>query len=162
MIERCGGANGSIRFEPEINHGANAGLVNALQLLQPIKDQYPEVGWADLIQLASAAAIEQAGERKITGLAYDRSSDVRTAKQDRRVTRKMFLMVTKQLLTCGAEHEIGGRRELEKRVPKTKWYGSPYKLVTDFVEMTGGMGSTCFDLVMKTKGGLHGVTLPYS
>ena len=22
----CGGANGSIRFEPEINHGANAGL----------------------------------------------------------------------------------------------------------------------------------------
>ncbi|CAB1113288.1 APX [Ectocarpus sp. CCAP 1310/34] len=58
---RCGGANGSIRFEPEINHGANAGLVNALQLLQPIKDKHPEVGWADLIQLASAAAIEQAG-----------------------------------------------------------------------------------------------------
>lgn len=60
--DRCGGANGSIRFEPEINHGANAGLVNALQLLQPIKDKHPEVGWADLIQLASAAAIEQAGE----------------------------------------------------------------------------------------------------
>lgn len=60
--DRCGGANGSIRFEPEINHGANAGLVNALQLLQPIKDKHPEVGWADLIQLASAAAIEQAGK----------------------------------------------------------------------------------------------------
>ena len=62
LRDRCGGANGSIRFEPEINHGANAGLVNALQLLQPIKDKHPEVGWADLIQLASAAAIEQAGK----------------------------------------------------------------------------------------------------
>ncbi|CAN0212291.1 unnamed protein product, partial [Ascophyllum nodosum] len=56
-----GGATASIRFEPEINHAANAGLVNALHLLQPIKDKHPEVGWADLIQLASAAAIEEAG-----------------------------------------------------------------------------------------------------
>lgn len=61
---RCGGANASIRFEPEINHGANAGLINALQLLQPIKDKHPEAGWADLIQLASATAIEAAGEPK--------------------------------------------------------------------------------------------------
>ncbi|CAN0264344.1 unnamed protein product [Pylaiella littoralis] len=58
---RCGGANGSIRFEPEINHDANAGLVIGLKLLQPIKDKHPDVGWADLIQLASATAIEQAG-----------------------------------------------------------------------------------------------------
>ncbi|CAM9575050.1 unnamed protein product [Scytosiphon promiscuus] len=61
VFPRYGGANGSIRFEPEINHGANAGLANALQLLQPIKDKHPEVGWADLIQLASATAIEEAG-----------------------------------------------------------------------------------------------------
>ncbi|CAN0137971.1 unnamed protein product, partial [Laminaria digitata] len=57
----CGGANGSIRFAPEINHGANAGLSIAVKLLQPIKDKHPEVGWADLIQLASATAIEQCG-----------------------------------------------------------------------------------------------------
>ena len=59
---RCGGANASIRFDPEINHGANAGLSIAVGLLQPIKDRHPEVGWADLIQLASATAIEQCGE----------------------------------------------------------------------------------------------------
>ncbi|CAN0346385.1 unnamed protein product, partial [Ectocarpus sp. 6 AP-2014] len=58
---RCGGANGSIRFEPEINHEANLGLVFGLKLLQPLKDKYPEVGWADLIQLASATAVEEAG-----------------------------------------------------------------------------------------------------
>ncbi|CAM9629938.1 unnamed protein product [Ectocarpus sp. 6 AP-2014] len=58
---RQGGANGSIRFEPEINHGANAGLTTALKLLTPIKKKFEEVGWADLMQLASATAVEVAG-----------------------------------------------------------------------------------------------------
>ncbi|XP_052202134.1 probable L-ascorbate peroxidase 6, chloroplastic/mitochondrial isoform X2 [Diospyros lotus] len=60
-----GGANGSLRFEVELKHGANAGLVNALKLLQPIKDKYPGVTYADLFQLASATAIEEAGGPKI-------------------------------------------------------------------------------------------------
>lgn len=34
------------------------GLVNALKLLQPIKEKYSNVTYADLFQLASATAIE--------------------------------------------------------------------------------------------------------
>ncbi|KAF8693411.1 hypothetical protein HU200_038805 [Digitaria exilis] len=60
-----GGADGSLRFEPELNHGANAGLINALKLIQPIKDRYPSITYADLFQLASATAIEEAGGPKI-------------------------------------------------------------------------------------------------
>ncbi|RZC54410.1 hypothetical protein C5167_013265 [Papaver somniferum] len=60
-----GGANGSLRFDVELKHGANAGLVNALKLLQPIKEKYPGVTYADLFQLASATAIEDAGGPKI-------------------------------------------------------------------------------------------------
>nr|AHK10128.1 peroxidase 2 [Hevea brasiliensis] len=60
-----GGANGSLRFEIELKHGANAGLVNALNLLQPIKDKYSGVTYADLFQLASATAIEEAGGPKV-------------------------------------------------------------------------------------------------
>ncbi|KAL4565796.1 hypothetical protein LXL04_029902 [Taraxacum kok-saghyz] len=45
--------------------GANGRLVNALKLLQPIKDKYTNVTYADLFQLASATAIEQAGGPKI-------------------------------------------------------------------------------------------------
>ncbi|XP_071723024.1 L-ascorbate peroxidase S, chloroplastic/mitochondrial-like, partial [Rutidosis leptorrhynchoides] len=60
-----GGANGSLRFEVELKHGANAGLVNALNLIQPIKDKYSGVTYADLFQLASATAIEEAGGPKI-------------------------------------------------------------------------------------------------
>lgn len=58
---QCGGANGSIRFKPEIDHGANAGLSAALALLEPIKAKYPDVSYADLYQMASAVAVEVAG-----------------------------------------------------------------------------------------------------
>ncbi|OMO78555.1 Heme peroxidase, plant/fungal/bacterial [Corchorus olitorius] len=60
-----GGANGSLRFEVELKHAANAGLVNALKLIQPIKDKYSGITYADLFQLASATAIEEAGGPKI-------------------------------------------------------------------------------------------------
>ncbi|CAK9080071.1 unnamed protein product [Durusdinium trenchii] len=56
-----GGANGAIRFDPEMNMGANAGLDKARGYLETIQKNHPSVSWADLIQLASATAIEMAG-----------------------------------------------------------------------------------------------------
>eukprot|EP00244_Chara_vulgaris_P013546 TRINITY_DN778_c0_g1_i1.p1 TRINITY_DN778_c0_g1~~TRINITY_DN778_c0_g1_i1.p1 ORF type:complete len:509 (-),score=94.70 TRINITY_DN778_c0_g1_i1:888-2309(-) len=61
----AGGATASIRFKPEIDHCANAGLINALKLVEPIKEKFPAVTYADLFQLASATAIEVAGGPKI-------------------------------------------------------------------------------------------------
>lgn len=61
----AGGAIGSIRFDPEINHGANAGLSGALTLLGPVKEKYPDVSYADIFQMASARGIELAGGPKI-------------------------------------------------------------------------------------------------
>lgn len=60
-----GGANGSLRYDIELKHAANAGLTNALNLLNPIKNKYPNISWADLFQLASATAVEEAGGPKI-------------------------------------------------------------------------------------------------
>ncbi|XP_044974203.1 probable L-ascorbate peroxidase 6, chloroplastic/mitochondrial [Hordeum vulgare subsp. vulgare] len=62
---KCGGANGSLRFEIELKHAANAGLVNALKLIEAIKDKYRSVTYADLFQLASATAVEEAGGPRI-------------------------------------------------------------------------------------------------
>lgn len=59
--DNTGGANASIRFDAEISHGANAGLTWAAQQLQTIKDAVPEIGYADLYQLASVVAVEFAG-----------------------------------------------------------------------------------------------------
>ena len=58
---KAGGAIGSIRFDPEINHGANAGLAGAVKLLEPVKESYPDVSYADIFQMASARAIAMAG-----------------------------------------------------------------------------------------------------
>ena len=67
----AGGAIGSIRFEPEINHGANAGLAGAVKLLEPVKEAFPEVSYADIFQMASARAIELASGPKL-GVKYGR------------------------------------------------------------------------------------------
>lgn len=56
-----GGANGAIRFGPEMHMGANAGLAKARGYLETFAAKYPNISWADLIQLASATAIECAG-----------------------------------------------------------------------------------------------------
>lgn len=42
----------SIRWDPEIGHGANAGLDTAIKILEGIKKKYPTISWADTMQLA--------------------------------------------------------------------------------------------------------------
>merc|ERR1711972_790327 len=74
----AGGAIGSILTDHEMNAGPNAGLRKAAtKYLQPIKDQLPEISWADLIQLASATAIEVSGGPKIP-MKYGRVDGVPT------------------------------------------------------------------------------------
>jgi len=61
-----GGSNGgTIRFNPEASHGANAGLKVARDLLEPIKQQFPGITYADLYTLAGVVAIEELGGPKV-------------------------------------------------------------------------------------------------
>jgi cytochrome c peroxidase len=44
-----GGSNGAtMRFAPESDHGANAGLHHAREKLEPVKKQFPEITYSDL------------------------------------------------------------------------------------------------------------------
>jgi len=55
-----GGSDGAtMRFKPESAHGANAGLDLARAFLEPIKQQFPGITYADLWSLAGAVAIEE-------------------------------------------------------------------------------------------------------
>ena len=59
---RTGGSNGAtMRFAPESEHGANAGLAVARALLEPVKAKFPWISYADLWTLAGAVAIEAMG-----------------------------------------------------------------------------------------------------
>ena len=56
-----GGCHASMRFAPESEHGANAGLAHARAFLEPIHQKHPGIGYADLWTFASGVAIEHMG-----------------------------------------------------------------------------------------------------
>jgi len=60
-----GGANGGSWHKEQLQFGANAGLEKAHDFLKPVFEKYPHVGQADLIQMASALAVELAGGPEI-------------------------------------------------------------------------------------------------
>lgn len=57
-----GGSNGAtMRFSPESDFGANAGLNHARDFLEPVKAKFPEISYADLWILAGNTALEEMG-----------------------------------------------------------------------------------------------------
>ena len=61
-----GGSDGAtMRFKPESDHGGNAGLGAARDLLEPIKAKHPNVSYADLYIYAGKVAIEAMGGPEI-------------------------------------------------------------------------------------------------
>ncbi|KAJ3187909.1 cytochrome c peroxidase [Gaertneriomyces sp. JEL0708] len=59
---RTGGSNGAtMRFNPEAQDGANAGLEHARAFLEPVKQKHPWISYADLWTLAGCVAVEAMG-----------------------------------------------------------------------------------------------------
>lgn len=55
-----GGSNGAtMRFAPEGDHGANAGLKAARDFLEPVKEQFPWITYSDLWTLGGVAAFQE-------------------------------------------------------------------------------------------------------
>eukprot|EP00954_Amorphochlora_amoebiformis_P030722 1395109-Amorphochlora_amoeboformis.AAC.1 len=61
-FDGTGGSSGAgMRFAPEANDAANAGLEVARNFLEPIKAKHPEISYSDLWSLAGTVAIESMG-----------------------------------------------------------------------------------------------------
>ena len=74
-VTGTGGSNGAtMRFVPEINDPANAGLSIAQDILMSVKHQFPDVSIADLWTLAGCVAIECMGGPKVP-FQYGRTDD---------------------------------------------------------------------------------------
>lgn len=59
---KTGGSDGAtMRHDPELGWGANAGLKLAQDMLEPVKKKYPQVSYADLWIYAACVAIEEMG-----------------------------------------------------------------------------------------------------
>lgn len=73
--EKCGGSDGAtMRFEPEISDGANAGLGMMQNILRPVKERFPELSYADLWTLGGCQAIKLMGGPDIP-FEFGRSDD---------------------------------------------------------------------------------------
>ena len=74
-VSCTGGSNGAtMRYDPEINDPANAGLSIAQDILLSVKQQFPDVTIADLWTLAGCVAIECMGGPKVP-FQYGRTDD---------------------------------------------------------------------------------------
>jgi catalase (peroxidase I) len=74
-VSCTGGSDGAtMRFAPEIDDPANAGLPIAQDILLSVKQQFPDVSIADLWTLAGCVAIECMGGPKVP-FQYGRSDD---------------------------------------------------------------------------------------
>lgn len=62
---KSGGPFGTIRHPDELAHAANNGLDIAVRLLEPIKQQFPILSYADFYQLAGVVAVEVTGGPEI-------------------------------------------------------------------------------------------------
>ncbi|XP_059429619.1 L-ascorbate peroxidase, cytosolic-like [Corylus avellana] len=62
---RTGGPFGTMKQSEELGHAANSGLDIAVRLLEPIKEQFPTLSYADFYQLAGVVAVEVAGGPEI-------------------------------------------------------------------------------------------------
>ena len=57
---KTGGSNGAtMRFAPEGDHGANAGLKHARDFLEPVKAKFPWISYSDLWTLAGVCALQE-------------------------------------------------------------------------------------------------------
>ena len=64
--DQTGGSDGAtMRFAPESEDGANAGLGIERDVLEPVKREFPELSYADIWTLAGCVAIEESGGPKI-------------------------------------------------------------------------------------------------
>jgi L-ascorbate peroxidase len=62
---KTGGPFGTMRHSAELAHGANSGLDIAIRLIEPIKEQFPTISYADFHQLVAVVAVEVTGGPEI-------------------------------------------------------------------------------------------------
>ncbi|XP_021847263.2 L-ascorbate peroxidase, cytosolic-like [Spinacia oleracea] len=55
---KTGGPFGTMKHQAKLAHGADNGLDIVVRLLEPIKEKFPEISYADFYQLAGVVAVE--------------------------------------------------------------------------------------------------------
>ncbi|KAJ5994054.1 hypothetical protein N7451_009778 [Penicillium sp. IBT 35674x] len=142
-----GGSNGAtMRFAPESDHGANAGLKHARDFLEPIKAQFPWITYSDLWTLAGSAAVQELGGPKIPWRPGREDGDIAACTPDgrlpdaskdhshiRAVFGRMGFDDREMVALCGA-HSLG-RAHADRSGFDGPWDFSPTVFTNEFFRL---------------------------
>jgi cytochrome c peroxidase len=142
-----GGSNGAtMRFAPESEHGANAGLVAARNFLEPIKEKFPWITYSDLWILAAVCAVQEMGGPTIPYRPGRSDRDVAWCTPDGRLPdggkghdhlRAIFGRMgfdDQEIVALSGAHAVG-RCHQDRSGFDGPWTFSPITLTNDFFKL---------------------------
>ncbi|OVA19838.1 heme peroxidase [Macleaya cordata] len=133
---KTGGANGSIRNDEELKHGANSGLKIAIEFCEEVKKNHPRITYADLYQLAGVVAVEITGGPTVEfvpgrkdSLVSPKEGRLPDAKQGVQHLRDIFYRMglsDKDIVALSGAHTLG-RAHPERSGFAGAWTNEPLK-----------------------------------
>ena len=142
-----GGSNGAtMRFAPEGDHGANAGLKVARDFLEPIKEKFPWITYSDLWILAGVAAIQEMQGPKVPYRPGRTDRDVSyctpdgrlpDASKDQNHIRAIFGRMgfnDQEMVALSGAHALG-RCHTDRSGYTGPWTFSPTTLTNDYYKL---------------------------
>jgi cytochrome c peroxidase len=142
-----GGSNGAtMRFQPEISDSENRGMDVAKAFLEPVKEKFPWISYADLWTLGGAVAVEALGGPKIEWKPgrIDYENDVDVPPQGRlpyghdkpaQLRDKFYRMGfnDQEIVALSGAHVLG-RCHTERSGYDGKWVDEPTVFSNDFFD----------------------------
>jgi len=142
-----GGSNGAtMRFAPEANHGANAGLDVARAKLEEVKKQFPKITYSDLWTLAGVCAIQEMGGPQVGWRAGRKDGDVANCTPDGRLPdgdkrqdhlRQIFYRMgfnDQEIVALSGAHALG-RCHTNRSGFEGPWTFSPTTFTNDYFKL---------------------------
>ncbi|KAF3919395.1 Catalase-peroxidase [Orbilia brochopaga] len=144
---KTGGSNGAtMRFQPESDHGANAGLKNARDFLNPVKEKFPWITYSDLWTLAGVCAFQQMGGPAIPWRPGRKDGDIVActpdgrlpdASKDQKHLRAIFGRMgfnDQEIVALSGAHALG-RCHTDRSGFDGPWTFSPTMLTNDYYKL---------------------------
>lgn len=142
-----GGSNGAtMRFAPESDHGANAGLSAARDFLEPVKQKFPWISYSDLWILSGVVAVQEMLGPNIPYRPGRTDKDVAACTPDGRLPdgaqaqdhlRKIFYRMgfnDQEIVALSGAHALG-RCHANRSGFDGPWTFSPTVLTNDFYNL---------------------------
>ncbi|KAK6354230.1 heme peroxidase [Orbilia blumenaviensis] len=147
---KTGGSNGAtMRFQPESDHGANAGLKAARDFLEPVKQMFPWISYSDLWTLAGVCALQQMGGPTIPWRPGRADADISACTPDGRLPdatkeqkhlRAIFGRMgfnDQEIVALSGAHALG-RCHTDRSGFDGPWTFSPTMLTNDYYKLLVG------------------------